>query len=89
MVTQSLFGILTGCSSGNNLNDIDTCSPRIDQGQTTHWAQKEPVMTCSHSSSDWFELKPVTQKTGAISLSVFLGQDQGKLRAILKKHLCL
>lgn len=45
-------------------------------------------MTCNYSSPDWFGLKLVTQKTGATSLSVFLGQDQAKLRAILKKHLC-
>lgn len=56
---------------------------------TDYLAQKEPVMTCSQSLLDWPDLKPITQKTGAILLPVFLYQDQAKLRAIFKKYLYL
>lgn len=46
-------------------------------------------MICNQSLSDWFQLEPLTQKIGATSLSVFLGQDQAKLSIMFKKCLFL
>lgn len=68
---------------------MDTCSPRMDPGPPTHWhrllSTEVAVMTCNHSSSDLLKLKPITQKTGATSLSVFLGQDQAKFKNYIQK----
>lgn len=53
---------------------------------TDYWAQKEPVMTCNHSFSDWFDLN---QKDRGYLIISFLRSRSCKIKSHYFKKNCV